>query len=431
MTTEGPPPRKLLVIAYYFPPMGLSGVQRTLKFVKYLPQFGWQPIILTVTPTGYYAEDITLLKELEEKEIEIVRVGSFDPNHFFRKKGLVKMPSERWAKFLGYMSDLFFIPDNKIGWRRKAFKAACDLCAKNKFDVIFATAPPFTDFLIGADLHQKFNIPLVLDYRDPWLEYPIKHYPTPYHRWKNYVLEKSVLERTAKVITTNRRVKELILKQYDFLNYEDVQIIPQGFDPEDFPSQPPPPVQPSEKFVLTHTGVFNGDRTPKYFLHALKKAISENPGLKGNIEARMVGNFQDGYRKLVQSMGLENEVTITGYLTHHESLRELAKADCLWFMLMNDRQSPGKVYEYIAARKPILACVPEGFVRQTVLETGAGTVVKPTNVDEISQAILELYEGHLQGRLLLPKEDIVQRYDRISLTQDLSKILGFLTESAP
>src|SRR5436189_3884222 len=147
MSAPTQPLRNVLVIAYYFPPMGLSGVQRTLKFVKYLPQFGWQPTVLTVTPTGYFAQDYTLLEEINPLHIEVVRVGSLDPNRLFRNKGVVKMPSERWRKILTYMSDLMFVPDNKIGWRRKAVRSAEELYKQRKFEIIFATAPPFTDFV--------------------------------------------------------------------------------------------------------------------------------------------------------------------------------------------------------------------------------------------------------------------------------------------
>ena len=219
--------RNVLVIAYYFPPMGLSGVQRTLKFVKYLPQFGWQPTVLTVTPTGYFAQDYTLLEEIRALHIDIERVGSLDPNRLFRKKGVVKMPSERWRKILTYLSDMFFIPDNKIGWKRKALNAAEALFEKKQFEIIFATAPPFTDFLIGEELSKKFKKPLVVDYRDPWHEYPFKYYPTPLHKWRNYVLEKRVVHAASRIITTNRRVKELILKRYKSLDYNDVIILPQ------------------------------------------------------------------------------------------------------------------------------------------------------------------------------------------------------------
>ena len=261
MAKPGSYSRRVLVVAYYFPPLGLSGVQRTLKFVKYLPQFGWHPVVLTVTPTGYYAQDYTLLDELHHQDIEIVRAGSLDPNRLFRKKGVVKMPSEPWRKVLTFMSDTLFVPDNKIGWRRKAVKAAEAVYREKPFDCIFATAPPFTDFLIGTDLKREFNKPLVMDYRDAWHENPFKYFPTPLHKLWNYKLEKHALRNSSRVITTNRRVKELLLRRYKFLRYDDITILPQGFDPQDFPGPGSAPIPRSEKMRITHAGVFYGDRS--------------------------------------------------------------------------------------------------------------------------------------------------------------------------
>lgn len=425
--THPPPRRNVLVIAYYFPPMGLSGVQRTLKFVKYLPQFGWQPTILTVTPTGYFAQDYTLLEEIRPQHIEVERVGSLDPNHLFRKKGVVRMPSERWRKILTYVSDTFFIPDNKIGWKRKALKAGEALFAKKNFELVFATAPPFSDFLIGEELSRRFNKPLVLDYRDPWHEYPFKYYPTPFHKWKNYHLEKRVLQGASRIITTNRRVKELILKRYKFLDYHDVTILPQGFDPMDFANHTPP-ARKTRKMRITHAGIFYGDRTPLYFLQALKKIVTDNPSLKSHVEACFVGNFHDEHMKLVKSLRLEELVVTTGYLDHAHCVEELIGSDVLWLMLNNDTQSPGKLYEYFGARKPILACVVDGFLRQTIEEAGCGVLLDPDDVDGIAAALVSFYDQYKAGGLAKPKEDIVLKYDRVELTNELSKIFGFLAE---
>jgi glycosyltransferase involved in cell wall biosynthesis len=420
-------PRTVLVIAYYFPPMGLSGVQRTLKFVKYLPQFGWQPTVLTVTPTGYYAQDYTLLEEIHHLHVETERVGSLDPNRLFRRKGVVKMPSERWRKILTYLSDAVFVPDNKLGWKRHAIKRAEELFAKKPFDVVFATAPPFTDFLIGKELADKFDVPLVVDYRDAWHDYPYKYYPTPLHRWRNYVLEKRVLHAASRIITTNRRVKELILKRFKFIHYNDVTILPQGFDPADF-TEGIVQVRNAEKMRITHAGLFYGDRTPKYFLEALRKLFAERPELKQKIEAYFVGNMLDEHADLVKSLGLEENVTLTGYMDHLRCVQTLTSSDVLWLMLDNDRQSPGKVYEYLGARKPILACVPEGFIRQTIKEADSAFIVAPTDVDGIVAALKELYDLFRQNKLPKPCEEIVLKYDRVELTNELAKLFGFLAE---
>ncbi|MBI5216299.1 MAG: glycosyltransferase [Ignavibacteriae bacterium] len=424
MSSEITRKRPVLVIAYYFPPLGLSGVQRTLKFVKYLPQFGYQPTVLTVTPTGYFAQDESLLEELNGLDIEIFRVGSLDANRLFKKKGVVKMPSERMRKFLTFLSDSFFIPDNKIGWKNKALKAAIELHQKHKFNLVFATAPPFTDFLIGAELRKRFNLPLVIDYRDPWLEYPLKYYPTPLHRWLNYRMEKAVLRLSSRIIVTNRRVKELMIKKYRFLEYNDITILSQGFDPTDFEavSESASP----QKMRITHAGVFYGDRTPKYFLQALKRIFVERPSLKEKIEACFVGVLQDEHTKLIKQLGLESNIITTGYLNHESCIRQIMSSDILWLTVNNDRQSPGKLYEYIGARKPVLACVPDGFIRQTLQETGASIFAKPDNVEEIAQAILKFYQLYEQKKLPKPNEEIVQKYDRVKLTEELSRMFGFL-----
>lgn len=419
--------RRVLVIAYYFPPMGLSGVQRTLKFVKYLPQFGWAPTILTVTPTGYYAQDYSLLDELHHPGIAIERVGSLDPNRLFRRKGVVKMPSERMRKILTAVSDTFFIPDNKIGWKNKAVKAAGALFETGNFDVIFATAPPFTGFLIGAELAVKFRKPLVVDYRDPWHEYPYKYYPTPVHKWLNYRLEKHVLRTASRILTTNRRVKELILQRFKFLGYQDVTIMPQGFDPADFSRAASPPNRP-HRMRITHAGVFYADRTPKYLFEALRILFAEQPALREQIEICIVGNFQDEYHDMVREMQIEPNVVLTGYLDHPHCVDVLRGSDVLWLMLNNDRQSPGKLYEYLGARKPILASVPDGFIRQTLAEAGGNIIVDPTDVRGHVDALARLFEEYRRHSLPQPKEEVVARYDRVELTKELAKIFGFLAE---
>ncbi len=419
--------RNVLIIAYYFPPMGLSGVQRTLKFAKYLPQFGWAPTVLTVTPTGYYAQDYTMLDEIHSEAIEIVRVGSLDPNRFFRKKGVVKLPSEGWRKTLTFISDTFFIPDNKIGWRRKALRTARQLHESKNFDVIFATAPPFTDFLIGMELAEEVKKPLVIDYRDAWHEYPYKYYPTPLHRWINYRLEKKVLRAASRILTTNRKVKELILKRFKFLGYHDVTILPQGFDPEDFSVRSVTP-RNDTKMKITHAGVFYGDRTPKYFLLALKKLLAERPALKNRVEAVFVGHLQDEHAASVQRLGLEANVTLMGYLDHGHCVHQLLHSDVLWLMVDNETQSPGKVYEYLGAKKPILACVPDGFIRQTLEEAGGCIITDPTDVDGIARALGTLFDQYERKELPVPHDEVVEKYNRIELTRDLSKIFGFLAE---
>jgi glycosyltransferase involved in cell wall biosynthesis len=296
------------------------------------------------------------------------------------------------------------------------------------FNLIFATAPPFTDFLIGKKLSERYNVPLVIDYRDVWHEYPYKTYPTPLHKYLNHRLEKGVLRSASAIITTNRRVKELLLKRYKFLQYNDVKIIPQGYDPADF-ADSKPGKRHDKKFRIAHAGTFYADRTPENFLKAVRQALETEPALAEKLELHFIGAFRDSDRKLITSLGLDRFSTIHGYLDHRPCVRELLAADVLWLTLGNDKQSPGKVYEYLGARKPILACVPDGFIKQTIAEAGAAIVVHPDDVDGIARAVVEFFKQHQRGKLPKPRDEVVERYNRVTLTEELAKVFGFLTES--
>jgi glycosyltransferase involved in cell wall biosynthesis len=413
--------RKVLVIAYYFPPMGLSGVQRTAKFVKYLPKYGWKPTVLTVSPTGYYAVDPTLLEEVEAAGTEIVRASSLDPNRLFKSKGVVKMPSERVRKVLQFAGDSVFFPDTKIGWRSKAVKAATELLSREKFDLIYATAPPQTDFLIGEALKKKFRLPLVLDYRDAWLDYPFKYYPTPLHRYIHYRLEKRVVKAADHIIVTVRRVKESILKHYLGLDYHDVVIIPQGYDPLDMEVAKTPKPSTRRKMRIAHAGTFYADRNPSTILHALHNVFQEMPQMRGRLELSFVGNARDEDQLLVSKLGLQNDVFLQGYLQHQACTKHLLDSDVLWLVLDNDYQSPGKLYEYFGTRKPILASVVEGYTKQLILESGAGLCVPLMDLKAHEQALRDLFAQFERNQLKQIPKEFAERYNRIVLTGELAR----------
>lgn len=439
-------PRKVLVIAYYFPPMGLSGVQRPLKFVKYLPEFGWHPTVLTVEPVGYFAKDESLLDDLRSPDIRVVRTSPAGPGRLFTKKDVVKLPSERSRKLLSRLSDTFFIPDNKIGWKRKAVARALQLHQETPFDLIFSTAPPFTNFLIGAELKALINKPLIFDYRDPWVDYPFKFYPTPLHKWYNIALEKRALRASSHVVTTNRRVKEILIQRYPFLTYHDVEIIPQGFDPDDFQGVGPPgdgsdtphgqtasrgrPARgraKPDKMRIAYAGVFWEDRVPDYFLRALHLLFQEKPKLRGRIEASFIGNFREENERLVAELGLQDTVQVLGYLSHRECIRHLRASDVLWMIVGDEVGSPGKTYEYIGARKPILGCVPEGFLSATILEAG-GRVVPPKDVAGIKDVLSDYHEQFVKNQLKGPSSEVVDKYNRRTLTGNLVKVFESVFE---
>jgi glycosyltransferase involved in cell wall biosynthesis len=401
--------------------MGLSGVQRTMKFAKFLLKYGWKPTVLTVEPAGYYAFDDTLLKEVEEAGVKIVRTPSYDVNRLFKKHGVIKMPSERVRKILQFIGDLFFIPDTKIGWKSTAVAAASELLREEQFDIIFATAPPQTDFLVGVALKRIFEIPLVVDYRDPWLDNPFKYFPTPFHRMWHTYLEKRVLKAADKVIVTHRRVKERILRHHPFVGYNEVIIISQGFDPEDFPESPGEKRNRPVRMKIAHAGTFYADRNPGVFLQALANVLQANPKFRGRIEVNFIGNVREEDQHLVKRLDLQNAVNFLGYLPHKECVKNLTESDLLWFVLDNDFQTPGKLYEYFGTRKPMIASVVEGYTKQLIIESEAAMCVPLKEVSAHEQALLEQFKRFELKKMDRVPDAFVSKFDRLALTGELAK----------
>jgi glycosyltransferase involved in cell wall biosynthesis len=436
--------RDVLVIAYYFPPMGLSGVQRTVKFVKYLPQHGWRPVVLTVSPGGYYAYDESLLKEVEDAGAGIIRTGSVDPTRLYKKGETVKMPREVLRKTMNRLSQAVFIPDNKIGWKKQALKLLGDLRSNYNFELVFSTAPPFTDHLIGRDISRGLHIPLVLDYRDAWLDYQFAFYPTPLHKYLHYRLEKSCVRAANSIVVVNRPIKIKILEQFSFLHYNDVHIIPQGFDPADFQTntaatEPNPGGEVpaaggngARPLRITHTGTFIEDITPVPLLRAVAKIMQENPHMKGRIRLSFAGIFRKEHMKHIAKLGLQEEVEVLGYIDHQACARLMTESDVLFITLgkkrSHEHHTTGKLYDYFGARKSILAAVPPGVVAQTISEIGAGIVTDPENVDEIAGAIRTFYDKRDRNELQPIPESAVEKYDRTRLTEQLAQIFNKVTE---
>ncbi len=419
---------KVLVIAYYFPPMGLSGVQRTLKFVKYMSKYNWEPTVLTAGNVGYFAHDNSLLKEAEEAKIRIIRTEGKDVNSLLSKYGTISIPKEFIRNILSKISKAIFIPDNKIGWAKAAYLKAKELLETEKFDAIYVTIPPYSSFVMAARLKNEFDVPLFVDYRDMWFKNQFSFYPTPYHRYKHKKLEYNSLRASEKIITINRRIKENILKRYGFLSFDDVLIIPHGYDNEDFNKLEPLP-RSDKKLWLTYSGIFYEMITPEYLLLAFKKLSIERPDIAQNIELHFVGHIGKSNQKLISKLGLGGFIRDYGYIDHREALRKVISSDVLWMMigpaLNSDTISTGKLFEYIGSRKPILGCVPDGVAKATLEDYGASFIVKPDDVEEIKMALIKIHDLFKAKKLPVPNEDFIKKHDREMLTEQLVKQFQF------
>ncbi len=405
--------------------MGMGGVQRTAKFAKYLSLYDWQPYVLTITPKLYLASDYCLLHEVEKAGVKIFRTGSAKKNNSVPEENghkVVKFKKDSNRKLLSNISQTFLIPDSKIFWKSSAIELAEKIIQENGIDLIYATAPPYTDFLIACELKEKFNIPLVIDYRDSWIDCPNNFYPTPLHKNKHKKMETGVLKCADKVVTINYRIKELIHLRYPFVDEKKVSVIPQGFDPEDFESHNT--TEPKKKMRISYSGSFLNYYTPKHFIDGLKLAVDKLPELKENIEACFIGTFPEEYKAYINQLGLSNAVNIVGYVEHSACTKYLAESDVLWMMInkseRSDLHSTGKLYEYFGAGKPILACVPEGVARRSLEMHGAVILTEPDDLPAIAEAILKYYEMFKAGKMPVPNEEMTGMYNRKKLAGKLA-----------
>lgn len=416
---------KVLVVAYYFPPLGLSGVQRTFKFIKYMLKFNWEPTVITSDKIAYYAYDNSLLNELNSLNLKIIRISGKEPNSLLAKLGKIQPPREMLRKIFDIISQAIFIPDNKISWSKAAASKAEELLNQEKFDAIFVSSPPFSAFERIAKLRSKYSIPIFIDYRDLWYNNYFSFYISPFHKLINKRKEYLSLKNSDAVIVTNRKIKEYLIKTYPFLTFEDVTIIPHGFDFNDFQIAKTFP-KPQNKLVIMFSGTFIGYGTPKYLLKAFKELTIERPDIAQNIELHFVGYLRKENINLIKKMHLEEFIKDHGYVDHLTAVSKIMSADVLWFMIDYkkniDAILPGKVYEYIGARKPILGCVPDGAAKQALQEYGAAFICKPDDVAEIKKNLYKIYELFKNNQLPEPAEEIVNKYRRDVLTETLIKV---------
>lgn len=421
--------------------MGLSGVQRTLKFVKYLPEFGWNPIVLTTTAdTPYYAFDESLLDELrpleEAGKLTIYRTDG-DPTigKAVKKDGnVLKLPRQSWQRLRSKIVQTIRQPDSRIKWKEFAMKKAEEIFANHKIDAIFSTAPPYTDFLIACALKEKYQVPYVMDYRDAWVANPVLNfYATPFHRAKAKKMEYECLRASDSITVANRRMKEVLLQNYDFLDWNDVHILSHGYDPDDIikAKERASQLEREDTFRITYSGAFYVGRSPKVMLQAAAAAIAENKELGTQLELSFVGILQDEYRKLTKKLGLERIVTEHGYLQHNEAVAHAMASDVLWMTMSDDMSAPGKMYEYFGMRKPVLGLVPrESHAARLLKEYGNAVIVEPDDVQEAKRAILDLYSKWKNWELSTSvTKEILERYDRRLITKELARELTFISGS--
>ncbi len=437
MNTVLGPKKKILIISYYFPPQGMGGVQRVSKFVKYLPSFNWEPVVLTVKNIEYFSQDPSLMDELPEC-VKIYRAGSFDPlrlifvlKRMFRREkndpNILRMGKNkkggRFSSGLPKLINFFSFPDNKIGWFPFALIKGFRLCKKEKIDLLFSTSPPLTCHLTGFFLKKITGIKWVADYRDPYLTYEDVKTQSPLKKFFIKGLQKLFLKKADGVIGVNQNIASGLKKISN--DIKNVQVITNGYDQADFDIK----IEKSKDiFQIIYFGTFSPDCPAEPFLKALHNLLKQQKIRKEKIKFTHIGlSLGIDLEKLVGKYELNEIAELKGYLSHKEGVRELLKANLT--LLSAAESAPvittGKIFEYLGAEIPILAIgPPEGEAGRLVQSLGVGRAVSPNNITEIENALLRFYQEYESGKSYLktyPEE--VKKYERRYLTSKLAQLL--------
>lgn len=393
--------KKVLIITYYWPPSGGAGVQRWLKFSKYLPENGWEPLVLTVDPqkASYAQWDKTLEKEVAE-HVKVYTTTTFELYNLYRLligKGEIpyggfsnQQNDSIMQKLAKFVRGNFFIPDPRRGWNRYAYKKAKQLIEKYNIQRVITTSPPHSTQLIGLKLQRKLGIQWIADLRDPWTD--IYYYRelghTPIAKQIDRNLERKVLNEADQVVTVSEDLKRLFSEKLKQGDCSKILVIPNGFDVEDFKFDE---ITADEKFVITYTGTIS----EAYDIDGFLKAISGlDPQSQSRIRLRFVGNIPESTVLRIQEQLPLVDLDLVGYVDHQKSVRYLLMSSMQLLVIPKIENNKGiitgKFYEYLASEKPVLAIGPKGGDLESLIhETQCGELFDYGDTSNIRKMIEE------------------------------------------
>jgi len=415
---------KVLIITYYWPPSGGAGVQRWLKFSKYLPEFGWQPVILTVDPeyAAYPVTDYSLVADLPES-VKVYTTPAL--NYFsFYKKNKSNIPSAGFAnnldntfkgKFLRFVRGNFFLPDPRRGWNRYAFKKACQLIELEGIRNVITTSPPHSTQLIGLKLKKKFpSIKWTADLRDPWTDiyYYKQFYPTILSKAIDLRFEKDVLRNADKIFTVGPSLKTLFSSKIKG-SEDKIEVITNGFDESDFKGISR---QKPSRFTITYVGTLSDI----YPVEGLIPAVNSL-----DLILRFVGTISEKTRKMLEDNIPANSLEILPYVTHEESIKFIMNSSLLLLIIplhqSNKSIITGKLFEYMATGLPILCLGPvDGDAAQIIKKCRAGKTFVYYDIEKISSFLTEVSKKSFKA-----DDSMVGSFSRSNLVRQIAKVLDY------
>jgi glycosyltransferase involved in cell wall biosynthesis len=416
--------KRVLIITYYWPPSGGAGVQRWLKFVKYLPEFGWEPVVIAPNPdiAAYPLRDDSLLQEVD-KNTQVIHTHDFNFFNFYKKlSGEKNIPYGGFASDSGnipfsqkigrFIRGNFFLPDPRKGWIKYAFKTASDFIASNKVDCVVTTGPPHSSHLTGLKLKKKFGLKWLADFRDPWTDifYYTDFYPTKLAHLQNLRMEKSVIQKADEIITVSPSWKQL----FESKGAARVSLITNGYDPENFTTVKKPA---AERFIITYIGTMSDIYPIDAFLEAFEAFIEEHP----TALFRFIGSISSGLHKRFSGLPDRNFEYIP-YVPHQDVPGYLQEASVLLLLIPEHKSSkgiiPGKLFEYLAMGVPVLVIGPgDGDAAQIVRDSNSGAAVDNSETKQV----YELLDSWQQSKTMITNDG---KYTRKNLTKNLTDILN-------
>lgn len=430
--------KRVLIITYYWPPSGGSGVQRWLKMSKYLPENGWQPVIYTAEDAEYPVEDTSLEQDVTP-EAEVIRRPIVEPYSFYKRFLGMKKGEKVKAGFIndgakknGWKENLsvwfrgnFFIPDARCWWVKPSVRFLKKYLKEHPVDAIISTGPPHSMHLIAKVLHKKFNIPWVADFRDPWTD--IDFYKdlklTRCSDRKHHRLEHQVLTEATKVVTVGWHCA----KGLESHGAKDVAVITNGYDfdnhiVETFPETSNPDNHETLPFTMAHIGIIGANRNPE----TMWSAIAE---LDLSIKIRLIGQVDNSVIESIKRNSIEKYVEIIPYIPHNQVIAEQQKSDMLLLFVNNTPNAKGiltgKIFEYMASGRPILCIGPEdGDSARILNETKTGVTVGFDDKERMKAVILDLMTKHQENQLIANNLKAVEKYSRRNLTKEFVQILN-------
>lgn len=422
---------KVLIITYYWPPAGGPGVQRWLKFVKYLPDFGIDPVVYIPENPTYPLIDKGLLEDINPN-VTIIKQRIIEPYTWAsafsgtntKKISSGIIPNKKRQSFIQkamlWVRGNLFIPDARVLWVKPSVKYLSKYIKENGIQTVITTGPPHSLHLIGLNIKKDLSINWIADFRDPWTtigyhkELKLSRSASIKHR----KMEREVLTTADKVIVTSPTTK----KEFEHLTKKPITVITNGYDVEKVSRE-----LLDEKFTLAHIGSFLSERNPRILWKALKELIKENEEFKKRFELKLIGAVSNEVMAAIQEFRLEPYVNNLGYVTHDEAINQQRKSQVLLLVEIDSEETkciiPGKLFEYMVSERPILAIGPQGADFASIVQTtNTGIFTTYYEKEKLKEALLSYFNQYLQGNLKSHPIGL-QQYSRRNLTGQLAELL--------